>query len=844
MRLKGALIAFLVSVLITLACTVTPALATPGEGCSNEQLRQESNINPATSESYSVGLPECRAYEMVSPPEKSDSDIKASHGLPVAPNGEAIGFVSQNAFGDSENYQVGALGEAANPYIARRASTGWTTSSALAPRWLIEHPSPSGIGGDASVDLSQIATCGLRYDRTNEGTGDDAVCALREPNGAWQTTPIFPSTTGGIYAGGTDGHTIEYEGSSSDLADVLFQSDSGPLSSAAFLPADTSLAEGDGLYEVEGLGSTSPQLSLVNVNEGGEEIGPAMATGVGGITGGDHSDGGGPSPCAGVGSSESSSSYHAISASGQTIYFTACPGDAEGGVNEIYARVDGGRTVDISNPAEESASECTMCDAAPSSAAYEGASADGSKAFFLTAQQLVNGDTDTTMDLYEYDFANPSGKNIVQLSAGGSGDATPGNGAEVEGVVRTSSDGSRVYFVAKGVLTTVPNGVGQVALQGADNLYAVDTLTDETKFVGDLCSDAGESGAAADSQCPADLNASPDAEFGGRNDLELWSADEGRRAQATPSGQYLVFTTYAHLISDGPEAELREVGGQGVDGQQVYRYDFTTGILNRISIGEPAFAASNNGNVPEMNAVIAPLPSGGITPKGALASIDDYNRAISEDGSTIVFATPERLQVTDVNTGAKPSCETAPSEGGGSQATGCDVYIWHECANGRCEDGTTGEVSMISPGDDPTSADTEYGQASMSASGADVFFLTRTPLVGGDRDHLVDVYDARIDGGFSAPTPEGSCSGESCQGAATTPSAFGSPGTASFTGGANLVAPKNVVTRPPTKPLSRAQKLAKALKQCRKDKARWKRVSCEKSARKRYAPPKRAHRRR
>jgi hypothetical protein len=59
--------ALVVSVIVLSAFT-PPASATAS--CPNEQLRHESNINPATEEPYDVGLPECRAYEMVSPLEK------------------------------------------------------------------------------------------------------------------------------------------------------------------------------------------------------------------------------------------------------------------------------------------------------------------------------------------------------------------------------------------------------------------------------------------------------------------------------------------------------------------------------------------------------------------------------------------------------------------------------------------------------------------------------------------------------------------------------------------------------------------------------------------------------
>jgi len=126
----------------------------------------------------------------------------------------------------------------------------------------------------------------------------------------------------------------------------------------------------------------------------------------------------------------------------------------------------------------------------------------------------------------------------------------------------------------------------------------------------------------------------------------------------------------------------------------------------------------------------------------------------------------------------------------------------------------------------------------MSASGSDIFFLTRTPLVGQDTDQLIDVYDARIDGGFPAPMPELSCSGEACQGGQSLSPTFGTPGSQSFTGGGNETPPafKEVLepeAKPKSKLLTKVQKLAKALKVCKKDKARKMRDACDRLARKR-----------
>src|SRR5271155_4627596 len=79
----------LTAIAALLALSATPARAAAGEGCPNEQLRRESNINPATGQPYSIGLPECRAYEMVSPLDKQGHSASGLTGLgvPVAPSG-------------------------------------------------------------------------------------------------------------------------------------------------------------------------------------------------------------------------------------------------------------------------------------------------------------------------------------------------------------------------------------------------------------------------------------------------------------------------------------------------------------------------------------------------------------------------------------------------------------------------------------------------------------------------------------------------------------------------------------------------------------------------------------
>jgi Tol biopolymer transport system component len=768
------------TLLAAAALTATPALAAEGEGCANEHVRQESNTNPTTGKPYSVGLPECRAYEMVSPLEKQQHDALthvAVGRVSVSPEGSAIDWSSQGAYAGCENYQVHAS-HPDNPYVAQRTASGWVTRCAYPPMNLIEDPGPVvGAAGVFSANLADESVCGSTSGGSGQG-GPTILCALRGSAGLWTPTPEYKDLTGQTVS------VFETVGASSTGEDVVFYD--GP--ETPFLPLDTSTrCEGfpcGGIYEETGVGTASPELRLVNVDSSGNMIGPETKHGIGDL----------------ASEEPAGSSYQAVSADGSTIYFTATP---SGGVATVYARIDGRETVAVSGP---SPSECTRCTkeaeegkpetSEPRRAVYQGASADGSKVFFTSSQQLVNSDTGEENILYEYDFANPPAHRIVEVSGGGLGDLTPGTQG-VAGVVSISEDGSHVYFVSGAVLTTLPNGLGQTASdeEGARNLYVYDTVTGETKFVAVLL----------------------------EKDQQLWGVYEtvpgtssnidNRLGQATPDGRYLVFDSYAKLITAGPEADTSGA-------QQVYRYDFNTGNIIRASLGHEGFA--NNGNTPGFSADIG---SASGAAEGALPTVNDTNRAISENGETIAFTSAAQLQSTDVVAGANKGCPALGKNSSSSEA-GCNIYEWHN-----------GAVSMISDGQDPNGAI----YAGMSASGSDIFFQTRTQLTGQDTDSFGDIYDARVNGGFPAPTPEPSCSGEACQGAPSGPPAFGLSGTATSTAGGNLT-PGSTAFPPPeetkVKPLTRAQKLAKALKQCKKDKNKKKRTSCEKEAKKKYGPVK------
>jgi hypothetical protein len=129
-----------------------------------------------------------------------------------------------------------------------------------------------------------------------------------------------------------------------------------------------------------------------------------------------------------------------------------------------------------------------------------------------------------------------------------------------------------------------------------------------------------------------------------------------------------------------------------------------------------------------------------------------------------------------------------------------------------------------------------------SANGQDVFLATANQLLPQDHGGNVLVYDARVEGGFPTPPAGGSCDGGgSCKPvAAPQPEIYGPSGSATFSGPGNLApGPSKTVVAP----LTRAQKLVKALRACRRDdKRKSRRVACERQARKRFGAKQAARR--
>jgi hypothetical protein len=393
--------------------TATPSAV----GCSNEQLRVENAL--------SLSLPDCRAYEQVSPVDTNDSDVVNPFGgsvsLQASVDGERIFYSANGAFPGAPNAKP-----AGEQYLASRGASGWSTL-ALGFPLLASHSPDQGLLGYSQPLSPDLSTGVLKVEQA-------LVAGAPGPN-IWNLYVGHPLT--GSYELVTDvnppgdpGGNFEarFEGASTDFSHVIFYANDALTPEAP--PVSSPLSESN-LYEwAEG------QLHLVGlIPTSGTSCTGAECTPAAGRA----EPGGpniyGPNP------------EHAISADGSRIVFTS------GGI--IYDRLNGTTTVEIS------ASQRTSSAGSGAGGQYQDASVDGSHVLFTSSGALTNDAVPGSgYNLYDYD-----------VETGQLTDLTPAADAGVGALAGTSEDASHVYFVAEGVLAANSNSHGDRAVAGQPNLY-------------------------------------------------------------------------------------------------------------------------------------------------------------------------------------------------------------------------------------------------------------------------------------------------------------------------------------------------------------------------------------
>jgi len=672
---------------------------------------------------------------MVSPLYKGGYGVQHIEG--VRQDGNAVAFFSQGTFeGAPAGFSEGLDGVT---YLAHREESTWSTVPLMPPDALSS--SVLGLADFFSTLDREIVPVQLNNleDPTLQGNRIEFLShstTAPDVSANWQRLGVTLETLK------KEAFTIAYRGASSDFCHLVFENQKEVGEEGHLLVGAKKASQP--LYElVTGCNGEPAEVRLVALNDNQKLFSPECISELG------IEDGSETGP----------SQFNAMANEGNEIFFSTC---VAGNVldHQLFVRLGGARTLEVSKPLKSLQETCGESEIPCKSAAtrakadFAGASKDGSRVFFTTTAPLTGESGDTSRSLYEAtigcretELGCPPAKRAVTSLTRVSHTIAGGQGG-VQGVARIAPDGSRVYFVARGALTETASVQGVTAVNGADNLYMYerDTLypAGHIVFVADLCSGSDLSGEVEDVHCPNTV----------ATDTSLWSLSKDAEAQtAGEDGRYLVFSSYGQLVRSDTDAA-----------RDIYRYDSRTGALDRVSGGEAGY--HNDGNDSAFDATLRPGHRG----ESVSFQYEMNNRAISEDGSRIVFTTSEPLSPRAIN--------------GLS-----DVYEWHQ-ESGPGE----GEVSLVSSG----SGETPITEPVISPEGSDVFYVTTQSLVRADTDSLADVYDARIGGGFpEPPAPRLECSSDACQGSLTNPAPLLVPGSVSQAPGGNFAAAK--VTSKPKK---------------------------------------------
>jgi hypothetical protein len=731
------------------ALLATPALAL-SEPCPNESLRGGP----------SAALPDCRAYEQVTPVDKDGTNpTGAPSFVQATPSGDGITFLTDSGV-------PGGVGAGEFPlYLSSLGAAGWSTQGLM--------PTPAAGTAESvlgwSEDLTEVAVNARLLGSEHYGlflrdTVTGANQLIAEASEAVELEPRIDDFT-------PDGSRVIFENEGQLLPAAVpgrmnlyeWNNETHVLSLAGILPA----GEG-GAAPAEGSFAGSYESTKNNTARAGGEVDYTQNT---------------------------------ISTGGSRVFFTAA------GSGQLYVRENGAETARIS------ASQRSGPDPnGPKPAAFMTATPDGSQVFFSSCEKLTNDSTAVSapgslcgspgsppqgQDLYRYDATSGA---LTDLTV----DTNPGDslGADVQGVLGVSSDGSYVYFVANGVIpgsgATEPGNCHGGSFEGTCNVYL--WHDGETKFITQL-------DAAGDNQSSDAIDWEPE--------FVLGSFPNERASRVTPEGETLLFRSQLQLTAYDNRSSAC-VDGLNPEGRcsELYRFQAADGTA---SGSFTCVSCDPNGAAPTGDATLQSIRSTFGSPN--TTTPPTLTRNLSAGGGRVFFESSDPLLPQDTNERQ-------------------DVYEWEAPATGSCSTSAPtysvqggGCLYLISTG---TSTANSYF-ADADVSGENVFFFTESPLVGQDEDRLVDIYDARVDGGLASQSPPAPviCEAEGCKPALHEPSAEVAPVTPYFDGPANPVTTLVVKVETKPKPLTRAQKLAKALRLCQKGQRR-KRAACRARAEKRF----------
>lgn len=780
--------AFLLGLLLLGLLLLGAAPAARATECANEARRAEQG---------SGTLPDCRAYELVTPAGKDSGEPvgivtrdrrerrpEGVGGARAALGGGRFAWWSEYSLPENSLTRPYGAGVPGLQYLSTRSVDGWSSESVIPPQsvqyglgcqqvvgavgW--SAGLDRGILADGIAQESKLSPGGYFAAENLECGHDEPLLAaaqpqgyeersgfqnlfLRDGEGSYRLVNVTPETAPRPRPRhvAQEYFPASFLAGSDDLSHIAFEEELpltgeaeriSPQVEAACESEERDCWEGhDNLYEwVEDPVGEGGTVKLVTMLPDGSPVEGSLAgatrnNGGGGEIGEDKLP---PSELA----PNVAAFRHAVSADGSRIFFEAA--------GDLYVREDGSTTVQLD------VAQSGLPGASDGGGEFMAANADGTKVYFKAeASHLLTSDTvpGSGQNLYLCELPQEAGGKCKLT------DLTPGPEAGVLGV-SGANEGTReeeesgspfVYFVATGALT---GSVGPIP--GQPNLYL--RHGEATKFIATLAGteegeeEEGSPCTRTNSQGSCHVAYGDSCDWTARGGCEfiyekgeLLNASGSLTSRVSGNGRYLAFNSIKSLTGYNNEDVASQLPGEKLDAQ-IFLYDAATDELRCASCNPDSSVR------PTAPAVIR-WPA---TPNGNTYQHAVYPQRNLTDGGQLFFESYDAL---------------LPEDSGGALS----VYEY-EAGSGR--------LSLVSRGQ--SKAESIFLDA--TPDGSDVFFMTADKLLPRDGDTAFDVYDARVGGGFpEAGEPAAPCEDEaSCRPPASSAPAFPDPGSAAYAGPGNV----------------------------------------------------------
>jgi DNA-binding beta-propeller fold protein YncE len=695
--------------------------------------------------SASALLPDSRAYELVSPPDKHGVPLEGISGdlgegglIQSAADGTALTYIAN---GSITSAPPGNRSPHESQFLSREKVGAWSTEDITTA-----NEEPAGLIPGATSEYYFFSTDLGRAVVEPQGTTPlsprttEPTPYLRLPDGTYEPLVTAANVPPNVHFANGAGSLVTFVGASLDLTHLVLSSPQ-PLTPDLSAPGRSSLFE----WSAGALKLISQLPAGAEVRCGGSAAACVPATEL--------------NQASNLGNT-SQQVRNAVSADGSRVIFSTEIGSQE---HHLYMRsVTSGETLQLDAVQTGSGS-------AQHAPVYQGASSDGSRVLFTDREPLA-ADSTSGNDLYMCQIEEDAGGLACNLTDITANPLHPSEPAEVQGVmIGAAADGSSVYFVAQGQLTQ-----GEGAVQG-------DCASNPSLNVGSgFCNLYRYDVSSASLHLLAVLSGADFHNWGSRTTTNLSEIT----ARVSPDGNWLAFMSELPLTGydnrDAASGErdeevfLYDVAARGGEGQLVCASCNPSGARPRgvekpETLPFPLYDSTQNWG---KRWIAATIP--GWT-RVDLAHALYQSRYLSNSGR-LFFNSIDALSPADSN-GAADVYQYEPAQGPGQPAS-------NDCttADAAYSPVSFGCISLISSG--------TSGQESVfldaSESGDDVFFLTAARLrPARDEDGAYDVYDARAGGGEPEPVNPVECSGDACQHPAVPP-VHPTPGSLTLNGPGNV----------------------------------------------------------